>query len=1332
MQKIYTLRAIGWLVSLMFFTTSLYAQVRTRHIPSGGTALNQFGAFGAQSAITTLELASVDATRLIAEDQREQKNGRPPRVAVPQDASVDVRSSGTVSERNGYRVYQFEIRSPGAGALSAKFDRLQLAEGAQVFLYNASQTDLIGPITSQQNISSGNFSTGHVVGDRLIIELQEPIAVAGQSQLHVVSVSNFYNPRGPFGGLRPAGACENNQACFPAYQSEAEGVALIRVDAGALGTFICTGATVNDARQSFRSFFLTAFHCIDFDADQTIDANESGSTPNWVFYFKYQSPDCVANTDDNVYVTISGATYRAGGAASDFNLLELNAQAPQSENISFLGWDRSSALSSTTFGIHHPNGSLKKISFGGATTTVGVTYGPGGYNTGAGTSFLQLSWNDGVTEGGSSGSPLFDVTSRRIVGQLLGGSSFCTPPSAQNAPDQYGRFFTSWTGGGTASTRLSNWLDPTGISGNTTNLAVPTVSGPAAFTNTGSFALNTLDASITSWSIVGVNGLAFTAASGSGNVANLTSVGNASNVVIRFTVNAGQSYAVEFTKTFNVTTAAPTNTPPSPPAGGIPNQTATVGAAFSYQVPAFTDPDAGQTLTYSVTGLPANGLSFNAGTRTVSGTPSASGTVGVTVTANDGNGGTASSSFTITVNAAPVVPPANTAPTVASAIAPQSGTVGVGFSFSIPPGTFTDAETPGSLAISVGPLPPGLSASGGLITGTPSASGVSTVTVTATDPGSLSVSTTFQLTIDPAPVVPPANTAPTVASAIAPQSGTVGVGFSFTIPASTFTDAETPGSLVVSVSGLPAGLSASGSVISGTPSASGVSTVTVTATDPGSLSVSTTFQLTINPASVVVPPTGPFSITGVTTISCTTLSAGQRQVSFTPQYAGANGQPISFSVANELSPTTAPGPYTLNLFTDNPTITLKATQSGTAGEASFAYNWLAACGGVTPPANQAPVVANSIPAQSGTVGVGFNYTIPPGTFSDPNGDALTVSVAGLPVGLSASGSVISGTPSASGVSTVTVTATDPGSLSVSTTFQLTINPASVVVPPTGPFSITGVTTISCTTLSAGQRQVSFTPQYAGVNGQPISFSVANELSPTTAPGPYTLNLFTDNPTITLKATQSGTAGEASFAYNWLAACGGGSTPPTPGSFAITGVTTISCTTLSAGQRQVSFTPQYAGTTGQPISFSVANELLPTTAPGPYTLNLFTDNPIITLKATQSGTAGEASFAYNWLVACNSGSARIAASAGREMSLSVSVLGNPAVSETVQVEVRGAEGQPLRVSVVNLQGGLLTEERIEQSAAVERVSVKLGRSVGVYLLQVSSPGQTKVVRLLKSE
>ena len=110
--------------------------------------------------------------------------------------------------------------------------------------------------------------------------------------------------------------------------------------------------------------------------------------------------------------------------------------------------------------------------------------------------------------------------------------------------------------------------------------------------------------------------------------------------------------------TFEVSNTAP-NTAPTV-ANLIPNQTATVGGAFSYAVPADTFNDAdGDSLTYSATqsdnsALPS-WLSFIAGTRTFSGTPQSTdtGTVSVKVTANDGNSGTVSDTFDIVVSAAP-------------------------------------------------------------------------------------------------------------------------------------------------------------------------------------------------------------------------------------------------------------------------------------------------------------------------------------------------------------------------------------------------------------------------------------------------------------------------------------------------------------------------------------------------------------------------------------------------------------------------------------------------------------------------------------------------------
>jgi len=80
------------------------------------------------------------------------------------------------------------------------------------------------------------------------------------------------------------------------------------------------------------------------------------------------------------------------------------------------------------------------------------------------------------------------------------------------------------------------------------------------------------------------------------------------------------------------------------------SQTGTVGTAVSLQIHA-TDSATGQTLTYSATGLPA-GLSINASTGLITGTPTTAATSSVTVTAKDTTGATGSASFTWTISTA--------------------------------------------------------------------------------------------------------------------------------------------------------------------------------------------------------------------------------------------------------------------------------------------------------------------------------------------------------------------------------------------------------------------------------------------------------------------------------------------------------------------------------------------------------------------------------------------------------------------------------------------------------------------------------------------------------
>ncbi|MBK8500938.1 MAG: hypothetical protein IPL46_01335 [Saprospiraceae bacterium] len=124
-------------------------------------------------------------------------------------------------------------------------------------------------------------------------------------------------------------------------------------------------------------------------------------------------------------------------------------------NAYFNGWDVQNVAATGGVGIHHPNGDIKKIStFTGA--AVSTTWGSVP-NTHWEVSWVATANGHGITEQGSSGSPLFN-SAGLMIGTLTGGNSFCNTPTF---PDQFGKMSYHWiSNGATANTRLKNWLDP--------------------------------------------------------------------------------------------------------------------------------------------------------------------------------------------------------------------------------------------------------------------------------------------------------------------------------------------------------------------------------------------------------------------------------------------------------------------------------------------------------------------------------------------------------------------------------------------------------------------------------------------------------------------------------------------------------------------------------------------------------------------------------------------------------------------------------------------------------------------------------------------------------
>lgn len=250
-------------------------------------------------------------------------------------------------------------------------------------------------------------------------------------------------------GFGASGPCQINVLCpqGAGWENERAGVAKILTDLGDG----CTAVMLNNTCNLLKPYLLTAYHC-----------TNGQDVTNWRFVFHYWSPTCTPSQDGSLSLLFNGATLRATWIQTDFSLLELSQTPASTTGIYFLGWSRSSTIPTSSVGIHHPQGDIMKISFENDPATIGVIQGYP--NTG-----WRVVFDAGVTEPGSSGSPLFDPN-HRVIGQQYSGTQPTGLPCNQGGGgSNYGRFDLSWDGGGTAATRLSDWLDPANSGATTTN-----------------------------------------------------------------------------------------------------------------------------------------------------------------------------------------------------------------------------------------------------------------------------------------------------------------------------------------------------------------------------------------------------------------------------------------------------------------------------------------------------------------------------------------------------------------------------------------------------------------------------------------------------------------------------------------------------------------------------------------------------------------------------------------------------------------------------------------------------------------------------------------------
>ncbi|HUU82142.1 MAG TPA: hypothetical protein VM243_01440, partial [Phycisphaerae bacterium] len=445
---------------MLVFVIGLLARPATgqepRIDPEKPTALTHAGLIGGEVAVVAAP--AVDLQVVQPEDQQRQDEGLPFRFAIPNPVRITPDTGGTWERLNNeVMLWRLRISSPGALSLNLGFTRYFMPPGGRLFVYSADLSYVVRPFTDRDNEEHGQLWTPVVLSDEIVVEVTIPGSVIEQLDLELGSINVGYRGFGETGGDR-SGSCNVDVICpeGDGWRNEIKTVGVISTG----GSTNCTGFMVNNTSEDLTPFFMTAQHC----------GVSSSNAASLVVYWNYEnsycrapgSPESGQPGDGSLSQFQTGSYWRASNGSSDFTLVEMDDDPDPLWDVGYAGWDHSSNDSTSAVAVHHPNCDEKRISFENDPTATSSYLGT--TSPGDGTHVWVDDWDLGTTEPGSSGSPLFDQN-HRAIGQLHGGYAAC----GNDDSDWYGRFSVSWTGGGTSTTRLSDWLDSAGTGAMTTD-----------------------------------------------------------------------------------------------------------------------------------------------------------------------------------------------------------------------------------------------------------------------------------------------------------------------------------------------------------------------------------------------------------------------------------------------------------------------------------------------------------------------------------------------------------------------------------------------------------------------------------------------------------------------------------------------------------------------------------------------------------------------------------------------------------------------------------------------------------------------------------------------
>jgi len=396
-----------------------------------------------------IETDIVDHEAMLAEDEQ-----RPPhtpfRYGKKFEENYDFFSHATKEiVDDGNELWRLDIRSRGALAMSLEFSPFYLSDDAYLYMYDDDYSVVLGAYSSLNNNEDDIFSIPLLRGELIHIELLIPEDTQEGNSIVISEIIHDYRDiLNLWENYESERDCGDNVNCPSAddYQDPVNATAFLD-----LGGYICSGSMINNTNNDLTPYFMTAWHCINEENVNTFR-----------FYFNYETTgtSCTSNNASyGSYAYSSDLLLTSGDMDPDFALLLIDDDIYTSWNVFYAGWDRTSSSPTISCGVHHPGGGPKKINFDNdqAYNSGTINWGDG-YGTSPAGSHWEVYWDDGGTEGGSSGSPLYD-DEQRFVGQLSGGSGGCDTGS-----DSYGKLYRAFS-----TTNIENWLCPGGSCPNAIN-----------------------------------------------------------------------------------------------------------------------------------------------------------------------------------------------------------------------------------------------------------------------------------------------------------------------------------------------------------------------------------------------------------------------------------------------------------------------------------------------------------------------------------------------------------------------------------------------------------------------------------------------------------------------------------------------------------------------------------------------------------------------------------------------------------------------------------------------------------------------------------------------